>query len=716
MASKIIKVKNLKLSLKDKEISKEATWAILESDILAILNGNSTSKTLEELFLIAEELNKNQNHYVIDYLKILIETDLLQKLYYLLDGADDFLINLKEMWENFCKYIRIIKNIFIWFERTSKNGQFYNIQLLSANLFKNTIILNHTIKKRIFNNLLNYINAEREGSCKSINIYLMKTILSMLTYLECYSEVFGNEYEKISAEFYENEGNIVIKQLTVAKYLQYVEKRIIEEQKRGHNYLNSKTTTMIINILQNKLIKDHIDEILNPGFKTLISERYYMELHLLYNLIGKIYNAYSLLAECFVQYISQEVSNIMNTLNHETIENLINLKNHLDFIIKECFNENRLMIDDTRKTFFKYINVQPNKAPQLLAKYIDAKLRCKDISAEELETCLDDAMAIFRLIQCKDIFEAFYKKDLAKRLLLGKSTSNDAERNMVLKLRYECGSTFTSKIEGMFNDINLSYDINLAFKQHLCKLENVKETGTDLTINVLTSSFWPTYPTFKVNIPIEFLNYQNTFENFFSLNHSGKKLIWQHNLGHCILKSDFNCGKKELQVSLIQTIILLLFNQNDKLTYADIKELINLDEIELRRTLISLSCGKARVLLKSTKGIEINNEDIFVFNKHFTDKLFRIRINQIQLKNTKEEEKEIEKSVLCDRQFQIDAAIVRIMKSYKQISHTNLISELFEKLGIPVKPSDLKKRIELLIEREYMERDKDVPSNYKYIA
>ena len=39
------------------------------------------------------------------------------------------------------------------------------------------------------------------------------------------------------------------------------------------------------------------------------------------------------------------------------------------------------------------------------------------------------------LLAGKDVFEAFYKKDLAKRLLLGKSASFDAEKSMLLKLK-----------------------------------------------------------------------------------------------------------------------------------------------------------------------------------------------------------------------------------------------------------------------------------------
>jgi hypothetical protein len=44
-------------------------------------------------------------------------------------------------------------------------------------------------------------------------------------------------------------------------------------------------------------------------------------------------------------------------------------------------------------------------------------------------------MVLFRFIHGKDVFEAFYKKDLAKRLLVGKSASVDAEKSMLSKLK-----------------------------------------------------------------------------------------------------------------------------------------------------------------------------------------------------------------------------------------------------------------------------------------
>lgn len=52
-----------------------------------------------------------------------------------------------------------------------------------------------------------------------------------------------------------------------------------------------------------------------------------------------------------------------------------------------------------------------------------------------------------------------------------------------------------------------------------------------------------------------------------------------------------------------------------------------------------------------------------------------------------EEQKATEERVFQDRQYQIDAAIVRIMKMRKTLSHNLLITELFNQLTFPVKVS-----------------------------
>lgn len=66
------------------------------------------------------------------------------------------------------------------------------------------------------------------------------------------------------------------------------------------------------------------------------------------------------------------------------------------------------------------------------------------------------------------MFAEFYRKQLAKRLLLGRSASDDDERSLITKLKYRCGAQFTSKLEGMLTDMNVSKDSQNNFSTVRC--------------------------------------------------------------------------------------------------------------------------------------------------------------------------------------------------------------------------------------------------------
>jgi len=136
----------------------------------------------------------------------------------------------------------------------------------------------------------------------------------------------------------------------------------------------------------------------------------------------------------------------------------------------------------------------------------------------------------------------------------------------------------------------------------------------------------------------------------------------------------------------------------------------------LKVTLQSLACAKVRVLRKEPKGRDVADADVFFFDSSFKHQLFRIKVNSIQMRENEQENEQTTERVFQDRQYQIDAAIVRIMKARKTLTHSLLISELFQQLKFPLKPPDLKKRIESLIDREYLERDASSSSVYRYLA
>jgi len=403
---------------------------------------------------------------------------------------------------------------------------------------------------------------------------------------------------------------------------------------------------------------------------------------------------------------------------------------HIEMVLFKCFNGHDELKSLTRNTFTEFINEKQKKPAELLARYLDRKLRGeKGTSDAEVETTLDRCMKIFRFLQEKDTFEAFYRKLLSKRLLLGKSANFELEKNMISKLKAECGSNYTAKLEGMFQDIDLSRDVMLAYQQYVSGLDNLptlvrKPTSSPIAAEfhaqVLTTGFWPTPVSgeSELIIPPELRQLQDHFNTFYMHKYQGRRLAWAHSLERCVLTAHFPRGKKELEVSYYQSLVLLCFNKMESLTLDELRVGTRLEDGELKRTLLSLACGMigTRVLSKEPKGKDVMEGDSFSFNADFTSKFFRIKINTIQLKETTEEVERTHEEVFRERQYQVDAAIVRTMKARKTLPHATLMSELMVQLKFPARATDLKKRIETLIEREYIARDTNDQSLYIYLA
>jgi cullin 1 len=73
-------------------------------------------------------------------------------------------------------------------------------------------------------------------------------------------------------------------------------------------------------------------------------------------------------------------------------------------------------------------------------------------------------MTVFKYVEDKDVFQKFYSKMLAKRLVNQASASDDSEVSMISKLKEACGFEYTSKLQRMFTDMSVSSDLNNSFK------------------------------------------------------------------------------------------------------------------------------------------------------------------------------------------------------------------------------------------------------------
>jgi cullin 3 len=166
---------------------------------------------------------------------------------------------------------------------------------------------------------------------------------------------------------------------------------------------------------------------------------------------------------------------------------------------------------------------------------------------------------------------------------------------------------------------------------------------------------------------------------------------------------------------------LLLFNESETLTFGEIGIQTKIPVTELKKNILSLtqkSVSHEKLLLKDDKETTLSNDSKFVVNNDFTSKLIKVKIAGVVLKEAKQQLEETQKTLDEERKYSMDATIVRVMKSRKTMEHRDLVLECTKQLQSRFMPSPdgLKKRIESLIEREYLERSKDSRSKYNYLA
>jgi len=212
----------------------------------------------------------------------------------------------------------------------------------------------------------------------------------------------------------------------------------------------------------------------------------------------------------------------------------------------------------------------------------------------------------------------------------------------------------------------------------------------------------------------------NCFKNSIRPNIPEEKLNWLHQLSKGELKTRYLPSNKAgytFQTSTYQMGVLLQFNNEDALTAEDVQIATQLTDAALRTTLLSLV--KAKVLkMDPADNEEIEKTHKFSLNKSFKSKRTKVNINVPVPQQVKEESDVTHKTVEEDRKLAIQAAIVRIMKMRKRLQHANLMTEVVSQLQTRFKPKItlIKKCIDILIEKEYLERVEGQKDMYAYVA
>uniref|UniRef100_A0A8C0B5I6 Cullin-1 n=1 Tax=Buteo japonicus TaxID=224669 RepID=A0A8C0B5I6_9AVES len=635
------------------------------------------------------ELYKRLKEFLKNYL-----TNLLK------DGEDlmdeSVLKFYTQQWEDYRFSSKVLNGICAylnrhWVRRECDEGRkgIYEIYSLALVTWRDCLF--RPLNKQVTNAVLKLIEKERNG--ETINTRLISGVVQ--SYVELglneddafakgptltvYKESFESQFLADTERFYTRESTEFLQQNPVTEYMKKAEARLLEEQRRVQVYLHESTQDELARKCEQVLIEKHL-EIFHTEFQNLLDADKNEDLGRMYNLVSRIQDGLGELKKLLETHIhNQGLAAIEKcgeaALNDPKmyVQTVLDVHKKYNALVMSAFNNDAGFVAALDKACGRFINnnavtkmaQSSSKSPELLARYCDSLLK---------KSFFKTNMVVFKYIEDKDVFQKFYAKMLAKRLVHQNSASDDAEASMISKLKQACGFEYTSKLQRMFQDIGVSKDLNEQFKKHLT---NSEPLDLDFSIQVLSSGSWPFQQSCTFALPSE----ASTFQMAILLQYNTEDAYTVQQLTDSTqIKMDILA--QVLQI-LLKSKLLVLEDEN-----------ANVDEVELKPdTLIKLYLG-------------------------YKNKKLRVNINVPMKTEQKQEQETTHKNIEEDRKLLIQAAIVRIMKMRKVLKHQQLLGEVLTQLSSRFKPRVpvIKKCIDILIEKEYLERVDGEKDTYSYLA
>jgi cullin 1 len=427
-----------------------------------------------------------------------------------------------------------------------------------------------------------------------------------------------------------------------------------------------------------------------------------------------------------------EKENVTND-DPQFIRDLLSVHEKYIKVVNEQFSGHASFQKALKDAFVDIVNrdVGKVKTADLMGAFCDRLLKAgsgEKLSDSEIEDNLERCVQLFSYLTDKDLFGEIYRNLLAKRLLNQRSASDDMERLMISKLKIRCGSQFTAKMEGMLTDLSIGNDTSASFQSYCRDNESRLGLGKiDFSVLMLTAGHWPTFKAIDASLNQQMMRCCQVYKEYFDAHNSHRKLAWVHSQGSANVKATLNKKSYDLQVTTLQAVILLAFNagegnqpdNNGTRSFEALASSTNVGEEVLKRVLHSLAAGKIKILKRLPAPGEsaaasggIRNNELFQVNESFSSPMRKIRIPMSSL-----DDNQTAKKVEEDRTIAVEAAIVRIMKARKTLQHQQLVAEVLTQLSFfKPDPKLVKRRIEALIDREYLEREPNAQNVYRYLA
>ncbi|EEE55267.1 hypothetical protein OsJ_03187 [Oryza sativa Japonica Group] len=340
---------------------------------------------------------------------------------------------------------------------------------------------------------------------------------------------------------------------------------------------------------------------------------------------------------------------------------------------------------------------------------------CGKLDDDSVEDTLAKVVKLLPYLHSKDYLVELYRNRLLGRLSIG--CNIEVETSFITKLKLVLD---VSILEDMLEDYSISKELQKFFKDYM-SMNPESNTLVDMDTMVLKQGHFPSQQKQHLSLPPDMLNCAEAFEKFYQEFHGqatgnrrGRTLTWIYSLGNCNIVGNFEGKSVEMIVSPMQAALLLLFNEDDRLSYNDIVAKLEIMDNDAKVMLYSLSCGKYSILKKEPSNKTIAPDDIFEFNNNFSVKTGKIKVPLHHVDRGDFRASETMEDVRRYRKQNVDCAIVRIMKDRKTLDHEKLVEEC-KKLCDPYFKVDddlIQMRIDHLVAENYLARKEGCTYEY----
>ncbi|KAI3842240.1 hypothetical protein MKW98_026030 [Papaver atlanticum] len=438
-----------------------------------------------------------------------------------------------ERWSRHNVMVRWLSRFFYYLDRYYiARGSLPKLEDTGINCFH--IIVHESLKVQVTNVVITLINRERDGD--EIDRTMLKNALENFDGgLDCYVDDFETAFLNDTADYCSRKASLWIQEDSCPEYMIKAEELLKREKHSVSNYLHSSTEEKLLEKVQHHLLLDNA-QLFEKEHSGCHGDDKTEDLERMYRLFYNIRNGLDPISTAFKQHVTSEVTTknkdkVAVAMQEQAfVRRVIELhgKYYAYVYVTISFKKDNLFHKALKEAFEVFCNkkVGDSLVAELLSTFSDGILG--KVGAMRNWVMMPLRKPLTRLYACfllddKDLFAGFCKKKLARRLLFDKnSTDDDHERSFLSKLKQQYGAQFTSKMEGMINDLEIASDT-----QNIYKVDYTNKydyTSNDIDFNV----------TIKKN----------------------RKLTFLYSMGSCNGTGKFQKKPIELIVSTHQAVVL----------------------------------------------------------------------------------------------------------------------------------------------------------------